>query len=323
MHSTSKHVDLEPLTDGVYAAIVKEGGLAGSNAGIVDLGDRVVVFDLCLAPQAGHDLIAIAQRVTGHPVTLAVNSHWHADHVLGNQALPADIALISTPRTRDLIAERIPPFIAQRRKQTSETLGELELQLQSEDDPEKYDALGKEIDFYRMVMEDIPGLTCRVPDITFQGKIIFHGPARRVELFTLGGGHTVSDGLLLLPDEQILFAADLLFHGCHPWLGDGDPEEWLRIYDRIEALEPPVQVVVPGHGAVATPEAFSALRRYLSTLQRLVDDLRTNGGTADDAAALPVPAAFSDWQGESTFANNMRFLFERAAEKQGETGIHG
>ncbi|MBN1563520.1 MAG: MBL fold metallo-hydrolase [Anaerolineae bacterium] len=311
MHPTSKHFDLEPLTDGVYAVIAKEGGVAGSNAGIVDLGDRVLVFDLGMAPQGARDLISAAQCVTGRPVTLAINSHWHPDHVLGNQALPPATALISTARTRTLIAERIPAIIAQRRKETSEKLGELHLQLQNVDDPEKTNRLGREVDFYRMVMEDMPGLAVRVPEVTFQGKVTFHGPARRVELVTFGGGHTASDALLLLPDDQILFAGDLLFHECHPWLGDGDPDEWLRIYNAIEALDPPVQVIVPGHGAVATPEALAALRRYLPVLQRLVDDLHKNHGTVDDAAAVPVPAAFSDWQEASTFARNMRFLFER------------
>ncbi len=316
MQPNSKHFDLEPLTDGVYAAIAKEGGLAWSNAGIVDLGDRTLIFDLCMSPQVGRDLVDAARQLTGHPVMLAINSHWHFDHVLGNQALPAEATLISTPRTRALIAERIPPYIAQQRKQTSAILGTLEARLKAEEDPEKCDELGKEIDFYRMAMADLPGLVCRVPDMTFQEKITFYGTARRAELFTLGGGHTESDALLVLPDENILFAGDLLFHESHPWLGDGDPDEWLRIYARLEELTPPVQVVVPGHGAVTTPDAFSALRRYLHVLRRLVDDLITHGGTLEDAASRPVPAAFCDWVGESTFGGNMRFLFERTAVRK-------
>ena len=316
MYPTSKHFELEPLTDGVYAAIAKEDGVAGSNAGFVDLGDRVLVFDLCMTPQAGRDLVEAASRITGHPVTLAINSHWHADHVLGNQALPTEAALMSTPYTRTLIAERIPPLIEQQRKEASATLGALQLQFQAEEDPKKCDELGVQIDSYRMIMEDMPGLNCRVPDMTFRGKVTFHGPARRAELLSMGGGHTVSDALLILPDEQILFAGDLLFNECHPWLGDGDPDEWLHIYDRIDTLDPAIQVVVPGHGPVTTPEAFAALRRYLPVLQRLADDVLKNGGTADDAAGLAVPAAFSEWTGAPTFANNMRFLFEQAAAEK-------
>lgn len=317
MQPTSKHFELEPLTDGVYATIAKPDGLARSNAGIVDLGDRVLVFDLSKSPQAGRDLVAMGERLTGHPVTLAINSHWHVDHVLGNQALPPTTTLISTPRTRNLIAERIPPRIAQDKAQIPKSLAELEAKHQSETNPDKRRQLGEEIDYYRMIMEDLPGLRCRVPDVTFQGKVTFHGPARRADLFTFGGGHTESDAMLCLPDDQILFAADLLFNGQHPWIGDGDPDEWLRIYDRIDALEPRVEVVVPGHGSVATPDAFAAMRRYIPMLKRLADEFVKRGGTPDDAESHPIPAAFSDWGGQERFARNLRFMVERTLAQHG------
>ena len=52
MQATSRHFHLEPLTEGVYAAIARDGGAAGSNAGIIDLGDRCLLFDMLLTPQA-------------------------------------------------------------------------------------------------------------------------------------------------------------------------------------------------------------------------------------------------------------------------------
>jgi cyclase len=317
MQLTSKHFEIEPLTEGVYAAIARPGGLARSNAGIVDLGDRVLVFDLSKSPQTGRDLIAVGERLIGHPVTLAINSHWHVDHVLGNQALTSTTTLISTPRTRNLIAERIPPRIAQDKDQIPRLLAELEAKLQSETNPDKRRQLSKEIDYYRMIIEDLPGLRCRVPEVTFQGKVTFHGLSRRVDLFTFGGGHTESDAMLYLPDDQILFVADLLFTDQHPWIGDGDPDEWLRIYDRIDALEPRVEVVVPGHGSVATPDAFAAMRRYIPMLKQLADEIIKSGGTPDDAESRPIPAAFSDWGGQERFARNLRFVVEWTLAQHG------
>jgi glyoxylase-like metal-dependent hydrolase (beta-lactamase superfamily II) len=313
MPFASKHFQLEPLTDGVYAAIAKEGGLAGANAGLIDLGDRALLFDAFLSPQAMRDLMMAAQRLLDKPVAWAINSHWHADHVLGNQALPTEIPVIATRRTRELIAERIPGVIAGLRENIPRHMQELEAQLQTEQDPEKRQEIGEYIDLYRMGMEDLPTLTVRLPDQTFEDKVTFHGPARAAELITFGGGHTESDALLFLPGDQIAFVADLLSNNYHPWIGDGHPDEWLRIYDRIEALTPAVEVVVPGHGAVATPDAFAALRRYLPALRRLVDDVIKAGGTPQDAENKPIPAAFSDWVGPDTFKGNVRFLYERAA----------
>jgi cyclase len=307
----SKHFQLEPLTDGVYAVIAKEGGIAGSNAGIVDLGERVLVFDALTSPQACRDLVLAAQEQTGKPVALAALSHWHQDHVLGSQALPDQIPLLATHRTRELIAEHIPGFISANRDNLPRVLQELETQLTTEQDLEKRDAIGRQIDLYRLELEDLPRLELRLPNQTFDRRVVFHGTARRAELLTLGGGHTESDALLYLPDDQIAFVGDLLFNAIHPWIGDGDPDEWLRIYSQIEALDPPVEVVVPGHGTVATPAAFAALRRYLPALRRLVDDVIRAGGSVQDAEKKHVPAAFSDWTG-AAFKSNVRFLYERA-----------
>ena len=65
--STSRHFRLEQLADGVYAAIHSEGGEAIGNAGIVDLGDRTLVYDTFFTPQAAADLRFAAE--TGIPST--------------------------------------------------------------------------------------------------------------------------------------------------------------------------------------------------------------------------------------------------------------
>jgi cyclase len=304
---TSKHFQLEPLTDGIYAAIAKEGSVARANAGIVDLGDRVLIFDTFMAPQAARDLVRIAQEITGHPVGWVANSHWHSDHVLGNQVMPQDAILISTHLTRDLIAERIPPRIEEQRGAVPQALRDLEARLQTKLDTQERLQVGETIDFYRMALEDLPTLSVRLPVLTFENRLVLHGPARTAELITFGGGHTASDVILYLPVAQIAFVADLLFNGSHPWLGDGDPDAWLRILDTIEAISPAVEVVVPGHGSIGTPANFAAIRRYIPATRKLAEDLLARGGTADDAAALTIPAAFSSWPGEATFASNMRF----------------
>jgi cyclase len=309
MHPTSIHFHLEPLTDGVYAAIAKEGGLARSNAGIVDLGDRALVFDTFMIPQAAHELVAAAQAITGHAVTLAINSHWHGDHVLGNQALPAACTLISTHRTRVLMAERLPPQIEEQRQRGARLLQDLELQLQREDDPPKRQAIREAIELQRMASDQLAGLMLRLPDLTFERRVTLHGPSRAVDLLTFGTGHTEGDALLYLPGDQVAFVGDLLFNRAHPWLGDGDPDGWLQVYTEIEALDPGVEVVVPGHGAVGGPVDFAALRRYVPALRQVVEEVVRSGGSADDAAVRPVPAAFSDWSAPQVFSANMRYLY--------------
>lgn len=48
--------DLLLVADGVHAAIAVSGAGAQGNAAIVDLGDRTLVFDTLLTPEAGKAL---------------------------------------------------------------------------------------------------------------------------------------------------------------------------------------------------------------------------------------------------------------------------
>jgi len=92
----SKHFRLQQLAEGVYAAIHREGGGAIGNAGIVDLGDRTLVYDTFIAPQPAEDLRAAAEALTGRPVDTVINSHWHSDHMWGNQVFGQDTDILST-----------------------------------------------------------------------------------------------------------------------------------------------------------------------------------------------------------------------------------
>jgi glyoxylase-like metal-dependent hydrolase (beta-lactamase superfamily II) len=77
----SKHFQLQRLTDGVYAAVATERGHAICNAGIIDTGDRTIVFDTFISPDPAKDLLKAAKRLTPQNVIRVVNSHYHNDHI--------------------------------------------------------------------------------------------------------------------------------------------------------------------------------------------------------------------------------------------------
>jgi len=84
---SSRYFHLERVADGIYAAVVKPGTGAWGNAGIVDLGDKTVVFDTFATPQAARDLKVMAEQLTGRAVEVVVNSHRHIDHVGGKSGI--------------------------------------------------------------------------------------------------------------------------------------------------------------------------------------------------------------------------------------------
>lgn len=97
-----EHYRLREVGEGVWAAVASPGSEARANAGIVDLGDETLVFDTFMHPGPALALRDDAQRLTGRLPEIVVNSHWHADHVRGNQVF-AGAEILATPRTKELV----------------------------------------------------------------------------------------------------------------------------------------------------------------------------------------------------------------------------
>jgi cyclase len=307
----SRHFRLEMLASGVYAAIASDLGGAVSNAGIVDLGDRVLVFDTFLTPDAGRDLLRAAEQVTHRPVTFVINSHYHNDHIRGNQAFPEQVEIVATKETDCLIKTKGVEELAWDKENAPQRLAELEKQLEGQTNPHYRGTSPEEIawteHYFRVIAESLRSVHLRLPTQTFEKEIQFHSPLRTAYLISYGGGHTGSDAFLYLPEEKIAFAGDLLFVGCHPYLGDGDPLAWVQYLQELEALD--LQTIVPGHGPVGQPLDLALVRQYIVELTRLAEKLVKAGATAEEVAAQPVPEAYNDWQFSSFFAANMRYLF--------------
>src|SRR6266851_1382790 len=80
----SADFEVTQVAKGVYAVIAKPG-IASNGAFIVNQDD-VVVVDTHLRPSWARETIAEIKKVTDKPVRYVINTHWHRDHVQGNQA---------------------------------------------------------------------------------------------------------------------------------------------------------------------------------------------------------------------------------------------
>jgi cyclase len=255
---------IERVRDGVYAAIAEADGVAVGNAGFVDLGGETLVFDTHVSLAAGRELRAAAEQLG--PVRTVVLSHWHGDHVYGAGAFDADVNVVATAGTAVLMRERTAPRIDAMKARPLE----------------EFDGTP----FAEIARTELQALELRLPDATFEEQRAFVGKKRTAQALTYGGGHTLSDGVLWLPAEKILFAADLVVVGSHGWVGDGDVTAWPRILERLAGLEP--ETIVPGHGPVAGPEAIEFMLRYLDAVT-----------SAGPAAPNPFPdlALADGWEG--------------------------
>jgi glyoxylase-like metal-dependent hydrolase (beta-lactamase superfamily II) len=83
-HAAGPDYRLEQVGTGVWVAIVNDAGLAGGNAGFI-IGDQAVaVVDTFQDPRPAQALLADIRKRTDLPIRFVVNTHYHLDHVNGN-----------------------------------------------------------------------------------------------------------------------------------------------------------------------------------------------------------------------------------------------
>src|ERR1041385_813035 len=100
---------IEPLAEGVYAVVRREPFAMANHANtlfIVNDSD-VVVVDAQFTRAATLEVLAALRKLTPRPVSYVVNTHWHDDHVAGNQvyrdSFPG-VQFISHTNTREDLA---------------------------------------------------------------------------------------------------------------------------------------------------------------------------------------------------------------------------
>ncbi|GCE30918.1 hypothetical protein KDA_64020 [Dictyobacter alpinus] len=297
----SPYFQLEQVADGIYAALAKGGAGAWGNAGIVDLGGQTLVFDTFNTPQAALGLRTVAEQLTGRKVTYVINSHHHSDHIWGNQAFE-DATIYATDNTFDLMRTKGVARLERMRSQPI-PLQSLEAALELEQDPEQRKDLELYINEMRQVTMALPNLTLRLPDVTFEHRLAFAGSKRTAVLLTFGGGHSPSDAFLYFPEESLAFMSDIVQIGFHPAMGDGNPDEWLRILARIEALQ--LTTIVPGHGLIGTGQAVGVMGQYIQLLQQMA----YAAPSLDELLAVEPPAFCASWQARPVFKENLQFLY--------------
>ncbi|GAB4568995.1 MAG: hypothetical protein Kow0077_00800 [Anaerolineae bacterium] len=297
---------IESVGPGVYAVIDNGQGTAVGNAGIIDLGGGTLVFDTLLTPRAAQALRAAATELTGSPVRWVVNSHYHNDHIRGNQVFVPDATVISTRKTYEQIQHDGVEELKSDASYAPRRAAELEAELANTTDSQARKQITFWLDYFRAITESLDTLELTLPDITFEHYLHLHGSRRTVILHGDWAGHTASDAVLVVPDAGVAFLADLLFVKSHPFLADGNPLTLMDSLQQLQKLD--VQTFVPGHGPVGTAADLEAMIAYLDTCMVRARALVKAGASPDDLTNEPVPDPFIDWAFPHFYGVNLRFL---------------
>ncbi|MEW5868373.1 MAG: MBL fold metallo-hydrolase [Chloroflexota bacterium] len=312
----SEYFDIQPLAEGVYAAIGQDSPAAASNAGIIDLGDQVLVFDTFTTSRAGHALRQAAEALTGKPVRCVLLSHFHYDHWCGNQAFEARTVLLSTHETRRLMGPLAEQILEQKKNPSPfrKRIAAEEQRLAQESDPCWQATLQASLARSRLALQDLADLQPRLPEHTFDGRLGFYGTRGYAELVDCGLGHTRSDACLVLPKARLAFIGDLGSFAQQPSMHYGDAPAWKAHLQNLEASE--LEIFVPGHGPVGGKADLRRLREYMDTLESLVRQVVQSGGSLENAVKISLPTPFDAWLlgGMHRFEKNVKYFYNRLSK---------
>ena len=313
--ANSKNFSVQQLAPGVWAAIQNDkGGHAICNAGIVDLGDKTLVFDAFINPDAAVELKQTAEQLTHHHVAFVVNSHYHDDHIRGNQVFVPGASIISTVWTRNEMQKSEPEEQDWARKNNAVQLQKAKDQFLAATGKAKEEAL-MWLGYYESISQSLPGLKTTLPDITFSDSLRIYGRKRTVLLLECKNGHTGSDAVMIIPEEGIAFMGDLLFKERHPWLGDGDPASWKKHLERFYN-DTSLRQFIPGHGPVAGKETLQVMLQYIGDLQQMAAEAIKNGETDSVFVKKGILTAYKDWWYGRFYPGNLRSVYEKAKMKE-------
>jgi cyclase len=123
--------------------------------------------------------------------------------------------------------------------------------------------------------------------------------------------HSPDSAIVWLPEEGALFAGDLIFQGCYPYLGDADVRAWIEVLERFQEMD--AAVIIPGHGRLCGEPEVQLLIDYLAaTWERTAEHL-AQGRSADEAAADGGYPRYAEEGAERFHEANIRLMFAQLA----------
>ncbi len=289
---------VEELAAGVYSAFAKEEGGALSNSGIIDLGDRTVVYDTFLSADAAQELRKFAEEATGRKVSYVVNSHSHFDHILGNCAFDKGTPIIATQKIFSELKVH-ENEIGDMKRDAPQIISSLKEKLQGESDELSRKMVERDIRYFEMI--ERKDFDLRLPDIVFEGELELVGTSGKAQLLGHMNGHTESDIILYLPEERIAFMGDLLFVNTHPLLSSGNPENWINTIHEFKKYG--ADILVAGHGKAGTMHELSLIEEYIKVIADVAKEINEGRLEYKEINAKILPEPFAGWNGNKLLPN--------------------
>ncbi|HEY7114146.1 MAG TPA: MBL fold metallo-hydrolase [Thermoanaerobaculia bacterium] len=290
---------VQPLGGDVYALYGR-----GGNVGFFVGPEAVTVIDSQFKDLAP-GIVAEIKKVTDKPIKFLINTHFHGDHVGGNEVFRNFAMIIAQDnvRTRMLaspqtILKEYPARLEKAKQAGNDSMAKF---LQ-----EQIDWAGK------VKVEEIPA-----PVVTFDSELRIHpGGGETIQVWHLPPAHTDGDSVVFFEKAKVLHMGDDFFNKIIPFIdvgSGGSARGYLAAIDKALSRVPPDAKVIPGHGDVTDVAGLKAFRQYIADVLDAASKAKAAGKSKDDFLKDVDLPAYKDFNGyKDRFKDNAAAAYDES-----------
>jgi len=221
------------VAEGIYM-LEGEGGNIGVSAG----EDGVFLIDDQFAPLTPKILAAV-KAISDKPVRFLMNTHWHGDHVGGN-----------------------------------ENLGNAGVVIIAHDNVYKRMSVGGAIELLKQNYAPYP--KAALPALSFSQSATFHLNGDDVTSIHLQPAHTDGDSFVRFTKANVIHTGDVFAAYRYPFIdveSGGSVKGILRAVDQVLPMIDDNTKVIPGHGGLSGKKDVLAYRKMIATVISKVEPM--------------------------------------------------
>ncbi|HWY75953.1 MAG TPA: MBL fold metallo-hydrolase [Verrucomicrobiae bacterium] len=282
--------------EGLYATISdpSKGMQTLCNGGFLVGKDSALLLEGYMSPAGPAFQIEALRMVSQVPVKGALDTHYHVDHTMGNayygaNGIPlwahAGVAKRMVTEYGALQGKEKAAVLAPYEK----SVGEAKTELGKKHAQEWVAIAGRLYDMSNSAVLALPNHP--IDPAALPMKIDLGGLTAMVEGYP---GHSGTDLLVRVPEQNVVYAGDLLFSGAYPVMFDSQAtvSGWMATLKTFASWDKDT-LFVPGHGTLCGQDWIAKFREVFNDIVEQAEKLHKAGVPASEAAdQYVVPEEF-------------------------------